>query len=102
MSNVTITHKTLSDERIIELNNIRHKPCLNEWDGCYIVTCYRIEDYGKDAELTDCTDVNVFATEDEAWQSIADKALNYVNAENDESCCITKHTYSVRYHHVRR
>ena len=101
MSNATITHKTITDARIIELNEVRIKPCMTDSGECFIVTCYRIEDYGKDAELTDCADVNVFATEEEAWQFIANVALNYANAF-EESCCITKHTYSVRCHHVRR
>lgn len=96
-----ITTKRITDERIIELNGIRKRPCITENGECFIVSCYRIFDDGEFIEVTDETDVNVFATEREAWQAIAMKALNYANATNQESCSVDKHTYSVRCHHVR-
>ena len=90
----TINRETISDARIVELNGLRNKPCMNEWDGCYIVSKARIFDDGEVFSVERVSDVNVFATEAEAEEYVA----RMYRACSDS---VIKYVYTVRYHHVK-
>lgn len=87
--------KRITDEEIINLNAIRKRPCITDGGECYIVSCYRIFDDGEYVEITDKTDVNVFATAVEANEWVAKMA-----AKSDDSDSVIKHTRSVRHHNI--
>ena len=90
----TINRETISDARIVELNGLRNKPCMDEFGGCYIVSKARVFDDGEVFEVERVTDVNVFATEDEAEEYVA----RMYRACSDS---VAKYAYTVRYHHVK-
>ncbi|MDO4842038.1 MAG: hypothetical protein Q3982_05110 [Phoenicibacter congonensis] len=90
----TIQRETITDARIIELNGLRDKPCMNEFGGCYIVSKARVFDDGEVFEVERVTDVNVFATEGEAEKHVARMCRSYVDS-------VIKYVYTVRYHHVK-
>ncbi len=85
--------KTIGDAEIVEYNAKRNVPCMTETGECYIVTKLRIFQDSETFEVTDATDVNVFATEREAEEHVA----RFFRAEADSAI---KHTYTVRVHHV--
>ena len=85
--------KTISDAKIVELNSKRNIPCMTENGECYIVAKLRIFQDSETIEVTDATDVAVFATEREAEEY----AARFFRAEADS---VIRHTYTVRVHHV--
>ena len=89
-----ITLETITDARIIELNGLRDKPCMNEFGGCYIVSKARVFDDGEVFRVERVSDVDVFATEEEAEEHVA----RMYRACSDS---VIKYVYTVRYHHVK-
>lgn len=87
--------KRITNEEIFALNTVCKRPCITESGECYIVSSYRIFDDGEHIEVTDKTDVNVFATEIEANEWVAKMA-----AKSDESDSVIKHVRSVHHHSV--
>ena len=86
------TIRTITDAEIVEINERRH--CMTEQTReCYIVTKLRVYQDSETFEVTDATDVAVFATEREAEEYVA----RFFRAEADSAI---KHTYTVRVHHV--
>lgn len=86
------TIKTITDAEIAELNGRRR--CMTEQTReCYIVTKLRVFQDSETFEVTDATDVAVFATEREAEEYVA----RLFRAGADSAI---KHTYTVRAHHV--
>ena len=85
--------KTISDAEIVELNGKRNVPCVTETGECYIVAKLRIFQDSETFEVTDATDVAVFAKEGEAEEY----AARFFRAEADSAI---KHAYTVRAHHV--
>lgn len=88
-----ITRETITDARIIELNGLRDKPCMNELGGCYIVSKARVFDDGEAFRVERVSDVNVFATEKEAEKHVA--RMYRANCDS-----VIKYVYTTRYHHV--
>lgn len=95
MSNDDFTRETYSDDRIIELNGIRKKPCMTENGECYVVSKARIYDNGEDFEVDRVIDTNVFATVAEAEEF----ARRMYNAHEES---VAKYVYTIRCHNVRR
>ena len=90
----TINRETVSDALIVDLNGMRDKPCMDELDGCYVVSKARIFDDGEVFRVERVRDINVFATEGEAEEYVA----RMYRACSDS---VIKYAYTVRYHHVK-
>lgn len=95
MTNDNVTRETITDARIIELNDIRSWPCLTESGECYIVSKARVYDNGEAFEVDRVIDVNVFATVAEAEEFA--RRMYYAHEES-----VAKYVYTIRYHHVSR
>lgn len=87
--------KRFTDDEITALNAVRKRPCITEGGECFIVSCYRIVDIDEHIEITDKTDVNVFATEAEANEWVAKMA-----AGSHDSVSDVKHVRSVCCHQI--
>lgn len=85
--------KAITDADIIDLNAKTTKPCMTEGGECFIVTKLRIYQDSQAFDITDATDVAVFATEREAEEYAA--RFFHANAGS-----AIKHTYTVRVHSV--
>ena len=95
MTNETITHETITDARIVELNDLRRRPCLTDSGECFIVSKARVFDDGEVFRVERVTNVNVFATETEAEEYVR----RMYRADGDS---VIKYVYTVRCHHVAR
>ena len=95
MTNDNVTRETITDDRIIELNDIRSWPCLTESGECYIVSKARVYDNGEAFEVDRVIDVNVFATEAAAEEYV--RRMYYARCET-----VVKYVYTTRYHRISR
>lgn len=81
--------KIITDDAILALNEIRKRPCITEGGECVVVRKLRLACDETGAALLGFADVNVFATEAEAYNFIARMEL-----QRHDSASFEKYTYT--------